>query len=125
MQLDPGASLANLKFVAEPDDGIPAERVAAVHHRRSMATELCAELTALGLVILDLEQVGEVRAVLHLDRNRQRVVAVVLNGEVLVDAAGDEAIPAAGDRRVLAGADTGRRARDPCRGIVHRPSSEE
>src|SRR2546428_2289508 len=102
MQLDTGASLADLKFFAEPEHGVPAKRVAAVGERGRMLAELRAQLTSLGLAVLDLEQVGEIRAVLHLDHDRLRTVTVVLDGDVFVHPAGDEAVTADRDPRGFA-----------------------
>src|SRR5437868_9205186 len=93
------------KVLAEFDDGVTPVGIPRIGQRHLAGAEVSAQLSTFRAVVLDLEEVGEIAAIFHLDRHRLRAVTVVLNGEVLVDTARHEAVAPDRDGRVLAHAD--------------------
>src|SRR6266704_3886172 len=93
------------KILAEFDDGVTPKRIARIAQGHQACAEVSAQLSPLRGPVLDLEEVGEIAPILDLDRHRLRAVAVVLNGQVLVDAARYETVAPDRDGRVLADTD--------------------
>jgi hypothetical protein len=83
-----------------------------VGERQPPPAGLDPEGSLLGSVLLDLEQVGKVGADLQLKAELVGLLGVVVDGEVLAQPVGDQAVPADGDRRVAADLGAGQRPED-------------
>src|SRR2546423_4748665 len=125
LQLKVGAFEPNGKIFAEFDHGVTPKCIAPVSQGDLAWAEVSAQLSTFRAVVLDLEEVGEIAAILHLDRHRLRAVTVVLNGEVLVDTARHEAVAPDRNRRILADADARKGGKDRGRIVVDRPAGQD
>ena len=78
-----------------------------------------------GVQLLDLEDVGEVAAEGHLDRQPLVDLRVVSNPQILVDTPGDDPVALDRDRRIQAHPGGRERSEDPRRVVVDHPAGQD